>query len=328
MRCLVCDFGGSSLKYALVDEKAIMSNNGRVPAPLASVEQFQDTVEALFNRYKEDIEGIAISMPGYIDSDTGYLSESGAYSCLYGKNIIEVVSARCPVNIAVENDGKCGALAEAWNGALSDCKDGAVVILGSGVGGGIIKDKKIHKGKNAIAGEFSYLITDQAEMGVTSCSFMSLGMLGVTYKICKVKNLDFSVQDSADAIAYMDTLLHSQYPKPIGTPKKIKADGKKFIEWVKAGDEQVVAIYKDFICSLAVLVHNIQICHAPDRIVIGGGLSNVTQIFTDLKAELELFYKAAGLSKDLYAEVIKSEYAEECNLLGAMYNYLTHYGGM
>ncbi len=65
MKCLVCDFGGSSVKYALVDEFAVMENSGKVAAPLGSLEDFVECIGKLYDRYKDEIEGIAVSIgPG------------------------------------------------------------------------------------------------------------------------------------------------------------------------------------------------------------------------------------------------------------------------
>lgn len=65
---------------------------------------------------------------------------------------------KCLTKITIENDGKCAALAEVWKGSLKDY--GVVIVLETGVGGGIIRDKKIYKGKNFFAGEFSFVATN------------------------------------------------------------------------------------------------------------------------------------------------------------------------
>ena len=57
------------------------------------------------------------------------------------------------VNVTIENDGKCAALAELWCGELSNVENGAVVVLGTGIGGGIIINGKLHKGSHFSAGE-------------------------------------------------------------------------------------------------------------------------------------------------------------------------------
>lgn len=325
MKCLACDFGGSSVKYALVDEQAQMEAAGKVEAPLDSIEQFIDTIEQLYNRFKDKITGIAISMPGYIDPDTGYLSDSGAYIPLYGHSILELLKDRCPLPITIENDGKCAALAEVWNGALHGSRDGAVIVLGSGIAGGIVKDGKIHGGRESAAGELSYMIIDPAEHNDLSCAYMSAAMHGLTYRICKAKNLSLSVQNSASILEEIDERVAMPYANPDSELKDIKADGVQIFKWLEEGDPDAKRIYQTFINSLAVVVHNLQICYAPEKIVIGGGLSLSDRILDDLNEELIRYYAGAGLGKQLQANVVRSRYLDECNLIGAAYNFMTRY---
>lgn len=322
MKVLALDFGGSSVKYGIVDENAAIGESGKLPAPLASAEDFTDTVSGLYEKYKDEVSGIGISLPGNIDPESGVLFGSGVYMKLYGLSITELIKEKCGVPVFVENDGKCGALSEAWKGSLSDCKDGAVIILGSGIAGGIIKDKKIHSGKNFNAGELSYMVTSPGDYSMLSSSCMSVGMLGVTYKLCKLKNLDFSVQDSYETQVYLDSILGSKFPKPDGEPKKIKADGKQFFEWLREGDKDAEQVYKEFITALGSLAFNVQICYAPDKIVIGGGLSMEDCIIPDLKAEMDKYYEGYGLGERMRAEIVRSAYRSEANLCGAAYNFI------
>lgn len=324
MKCLALDFGGSSVKYALVDQQAHLEHSAKVPAPLNSVDEFVETVTNLYGRFREEIEGIAISMPGHLSSTEGILFDSGAYKALYGFNIYELLQERCPVPITMENDGKCAALAEAWKGALAECRDGAVIVLGSGIAGGIIKDGKIHSGRDFSAGELSYLITDPTQKTPLCCAYMSAAMHGLCYRVCKAKNLDLSIQDSASILTWLDDLIQMPYADPKGSLKKIKSDGVQIFKWLSEGDADVTYIYRNFIRSLAVVVHNVQICYAPEKIAIGGGLSLENRIFEDLDQELCSYYQAMEVGEELYADVVKCHYLSECNLIGAMYNYLLH----
>ena len=326
MKCLACDFGGSSVKYALVDDQAQMEESGKLPAPLDSVEQYVDTVGQLYDTYRDRIKGIAISMPGYINPENGYLSDAGAYMQLYGNSIIDLLKNRCPIPIAVENDGKCAALAEAWKGSLAGCKNAVALVLGSGIAGGIIKDGKIHSGRDFAAGELSYLITDPTKHNELGCAYMSAAMHGLTYRVCKAKNIDLAVQDAASILKWLDENIRMPYVEPEGDLKKIKADGISIFQWLSEGDTDVLSIYRNFIRTLAQVVHSVQLCFAPEKISIGGGLSLQKRIFRDLEDELQSYYQGMRLGRQLHATIVKSRYLNECNLVGAMYNYLLHFG--
>lgn len=325
MKCLVLDYGGSSVKYAIVNDNAEMLQTGTGPAPLGSLDEFLDSVAGIYEQFKDEVEGIAMSLPGFINPATGVHFGSGVYGdLLKGNNVIELVGKRCGCKVSLENDGKCGALAEAWKGSLSDVNNGAVLVLGSGIGGGVIVDGKIHHGRNTTAGEFSFLLTGR-ECSMFDAAYMSAGALGLTYRICKYKNLDLTVQDAAPTMAFLDSIAGDQYPKYEEEPKKIKADGRQIMEWVKEGDEAAIKVYKDFVYSLAMLCENIQITLAPDKIVIGGGLSRAETLMDDLRKEIDKLCASAMIADEMKAEVVRSRYLNECNILGAMYNYIQQY---
>lgn len=324
---LVFDFGGSSVKYAVIDDKARILFSDKEPAPLESEDAFIRTIKMLYKRHEKEVDGIALSLPGIIDSESGNHYGSGAYSrILKGKNIVEMISRACGTKAAVENDGKCGALSEAWTGALSDVRDGAVLILGTGVGGGVIIDKKIHRGLNFSAGEFSFTITKFDGYTIADEAWMNVGIVGMTYKICKWKNLDISFQDAGDTLLKYDKLLKEGFPVYEEPPLQYKVDGKKIFQWIEQKDEDAIRAYKEFLSSLVVLIHNIQTCFAPPKIIIGGGLSRVERLMPDINSELNKFYEQGCIPDILHASLEKSKFLDECNLLGAMYNFMGQYG--
>lgn len=326
MRCLALDYGGSSVKYAIVNERAEMEITGSGPAALESTEAFLESVSNLYNQYQNQIDGIALSLPGFINPISGEHFGSGVYSdILAGKNVIELVKARCACNVSVENDGKCAALAEAWNGSLSGVKSGVVLVLGSGIGGGVIIDGKVLHGKNTTAGEFSFFLTGR-DYNAFDASWMSVGTMGLTYQICKQKNLDLTIQDAAPMMSLLNTMVGDKFPKFNEEPKKIKADGRQIFKWIEEGDHEALIIYQRFLHSLAMMCENIQITLAPELIVIGGGLSCAERLIDDLREEIDALCKATMITDEMKAVVVRSRYLDECNILGAMYNYIQQYG--
>ena len=325
MKCLVLDYGGSSVKYAVVGDDAVMSHNGSAAAPLNSMEEFLDSAAALYGSFRDEVDGIAMSLPGFIDPETGMHFGSGVYGdILKGKNVKKLVQQRCGCKVSLENDGKCGALAEAWKGSLSDVKNGAVLVLGSGIGGGVIVDGKVLHGRNTTAGEFSFLLTGR-KGNLFDAGFMSVGVMGLTYAVCKLKNLDLTIQDAAPMMPVFEAAAGNEYPSFEEPPKKIKADGRQIFQWVAEGDPAAVKVYKEFLHSLAMICQNIQITLAPDRIVIGGGLSRSDMLLDDLRAEIDRVCQNSMIDDKMKAEVVRSRYMNECNILGAMYNFIQQY---
>lgn len=323
---LAMDFGGSSVKYALVDRDGEIRSSGRAAAPLESEEKFLGTVERIYRRCP-DAEGLAISIPGYVDADTGVLIGSGAYSCLYGRNIAELARSRTGLDTAVENDGHCGALAELWLGSLAGCEDGVVLILGSGVAGGIIKSGRIHAGKNLAAGEFSNYLVNPNEANFLGEAVMNCAAFGLTYKLCKAKNIDLACQDLAGNMLAIDKIYGARFPSFSEPPRRIRADGRRLAQWVKEGDAAAKKIYDEFLAALAFMIVNIQVTYAPERVVIGGGLSRIENMLDDLREELDTYYNGTGFGSELRANVMLSRYLDECNLLGAAWNYISRFPG-
>lgn len=327
MDILAIDFGGSSVKYGLVNGAGELIGAGRRAAPLLSKEEFVRAVEEIYRSFGDRAAGVSISMPGYIETETGTLTGSGAYRCLYGCSLREMLGDVIPVKIAVENDGKCGALAEVWKGALADCLDGIVMILGSGIAGGVIKNRRIHSGLHGTAGEFSDYLVRPEDPTFCGLAVMNCASFGLTYKLCKAKDLDLACQDCAAELQGTDASFGGRYPAKEGPKRKIKADGKQLVKWLEEGDETAARIYGEFLGDLAGMIFNLQIVYAPQKVVIGGGLSRIPGLAEALRERLAELYLGTGVGRELQAVVEKSRYLDEGNLIGAAYHYRLCFGG-
>lgn len=296
MKILVLDVGGTFIKYAVMNENVEILEKGKVPTPMDTLEHFVDIIGELFDKYKDEIEGIAMSLPGRMDSNRGYLYSGGALQYNCNKNIVEILHKRCPVPITIENDGKCAALAEAWIGNLKDCDDGIVVILGTGIGGGIIKDKKLHKGKHFMAGEFSMVFSDSKELNSDIKQFWA-GKNGVPV-ICA-------------AVAEIKKL-------PLEA-----VDGYKVFEYVKSGDEEVLDILNRFCSKLVTQLYNLQYIYDPEKIAIGGGVSQQSSLIECIQKHVEIEAEKLGPFLMEKPKVVPCKFFNDSNLIGALYNYLT-----
>ena len=124
---LALDIGGSAIKYALMTNEGAFVEKNKVKTPLDCIESFVEVIGKIYDNYKNQIKGIAISMPGLIDAERGYAYTGGFLTYNSDKEIVKILQKRCPVKITIENDGKCAALAEVWQGSLKGCKYGAVI---------------------------------------------------------------------------------------------------------------------------------------------------------------------------------------------------------
>ena len=143
MKIMVFDVGGTEIKYSVMDEQMHRTNSGAVPTPQDTQAQFLDAVYRLYAPHKDEVTGIAMALPGFVDNRTGYVSNGGALLYNTATPVGQLLAEKCGCPVILENDGKAAAMAELANGALKDCCNAAVFIIGTGVGGGIIANGQL-----------------------------------------------------------------------------------------------------------------------------------------------------------------------------------------
>lgn len=295
MEFLVLDVGGSAIKYAVMNENAEFIEKGKVQTPMDSIEHFIEIIGAIYDKYSKRITGIAMSMPGRIDSERGYAYTGGTLIYNDNKEIVSILQKRCPVPITIENDGKCAGLAEVWMGNLRDCDDAIVVVIGTGIGGAIIKDKKLHKGKHFTAGEFSFIFTNNAAFKSEKSDRWSgqAGIYGLRIPVARAKNLPLE-----------------------------EVDGYKVFQYINSGDEEVLNILDDYCYRMVVQLYNLQYIYDPEKIAIGGGISRQVILMEYIQKNVQKY--AESLSYKLVEpEIVSCKFFNDSNLIGALYTYLT-----
>lgn len=294
MKYLVLDVGGTAIKYALMTEKLEFLEKGKIKIPRDSIENFIDNIGNIYDKYKNDIEGMALSIPGILDSDTGYMYTGGSLEYNTDKNMLKVLGERCKTKIAIENDGKCAALAELWKGNLQECENGVVILLGTGVGGGIIKDKKLYKGKHFFAGEFSFIAGNINVMSNNDKEWWGSlnGLDGLLDDFAKVKNLN-----------------------------RNEIDGIKFFEYANNDDKDALEILNKFTYKTALAIINLQCILDADKYLIGGGISEQDILIKYIKKNIDDYHSQFEyfVPKPV---VDRCKFRNDSNLIGALYNFL------
>lgn len=172
MKILSVDVGGTFLKYAALDEAANFFLQNKIPTPKKNYSAFLQKIFEIFQ--SDNFDGIAISLPGIIDNQRGFCVKSSALDFNSKKFIADDLKKICKIPVAVENDSNCAALAEIKIGNLSDVDDAFVIVFGTMIGGTFIKNKKIHRGKNFLSGEISFLLDDSQKFFWQTCSTESI----------------------------------------------------------------------------------------------------------------------------------------------------------
>ena len=164
MNIVGIDIGGTTIKADLYQSDGHSLNQCREVATEIDFEkktnQILEQVCQLIAFYKEkfELDGVAISSAGVVDSQAGKISYAGYTIPGYiGTDFRGRILEEFGLPIAIENDVNCAALGEAWLGAAKGHASAVMITVGTGIGGGIIYDGKIVNGSTYTAGEVGYL---------------------------------------------------------------------------------------------------------------------------------------------------------------------------
>ena len=301
MKLMVFDVGGTEIKYSVMDESLERRESGSVPTPMTTQEDFLDVLCGLYQPHRGEVEGIAMSLPGFIDSERGICLGGGALRYNHRREVARPLSERTGVPVHIANDGKCAALAELRDGALTGCRNASVYIIGTGVGGGLIINGEILNGRHFTAGEFSFMRVgngDWDDPGTTAglvCSTM--GLLEMNRRFNGF---------------FTDDLL----------------DGRQFFDRVHAGDKGAAEVLGRFCRQIAMHIANLTILLDLEKVAIGGGISKQPILIDTIRKSLDEMYENPspyfdpGLPK---TEIVPCRYGSEANQVGAYYYYMDAY---
>lgn len=293
---MVFDVGGSKVKYAVINENGEFLKKGDYPSSQYDFDQFQDDLISvtLENKEKYHVSGIALSCPGGVDSESGIIGGASALPCIHGPNFKEIFGKATGLPVEIENDANCAALGEVWKGAAKNNQNVLFTIIGSGIGGAVVKNRKIHKGANLHGGEIGYMVLNvvKDDGNVTFKTWSELAATGALVRhVANLKGIDAA-----------------------------ELDGQKIFAAAEAGDEDCIKAIDDFYLSLAQGIFNIQYMYDPEKIILGGAISNREDLIEQINKKLDIILDSVKIAK--VRPVIEScQYKNDANLLGALFHY-------
>ena len=252
------DFGGTKIEAAALDRngqilsRVRMDNPGHYAAAIT-------TVRDLVGRVEREIgtKGtIGIGTPGSISPTTGVMRNSNSLY-LNGRHFREDLSAAFGRDIRMANDANCFALSEAIDGAGAGSKVCLGLILGTGCGGGVVVENKLIEGYNAIGGEWGHNPLPwptEKELPGPKCYCGQRGCLE---------------QWISGTGLQRDYLERSQN----------SLTAEHIIEQARRGQLEARIALDHLIDRIGRAVATVCNVIDPDTIVIGGGLSNITEIY-------------------------------------------------
>ena len=280
------DLGGTKIEGILVDETFETIEKKRIPTNQDyGYDSILDSIKNLIlelTRESDEKFSIGICTPGALSLNSGLIKNSNT-QCLIGKDLRNDLRNILDHDVSIENDANCFALAEARLGAGKNSNLIFGVIMGTGVGGGIIIDGKIHHGRTNIAGEWGHhCLHDEGN----SCYCGNRGCVE-TYISGPALEKNWSQLSN----------LNQSLPEIIQN-----TDNPNFVNWKKT-------FLDNFGLSLANVIDILD----PDMIILGGGVSNIDFLYDEGK---NLVYEKV-FSDTIDTPIVKNKLGDSAGVFGA-----------
>jgi fructokinase len=254
MRCVGIDLGGTKIEGVVLDEEAQPVLRRRVPT---ESERGYDHIVARIAELAETLleaapgcRLVGLGTPGAVSRRTGRMKNSNT-TCLNDRDLPADVARHLGRPVRVENDANCFTLAEATAGAGRGAEVVFGVIMGTGVGGGITAHGRLLRGPQSIAGEWGHQSIDPAGPGCYC------GQRGCVERYISGPAVEESYRRLSGAEAKMDEIA-----------------GR-----ARAGEPAAGAVLDAFLDRFGRGLANVIDILDPDVVVLGGGLSNVEELY-------------------------------------------------
>ncbi len=286
------DLGGTKTEVVVLDDELQTVFRKRVTTPAQDYEAILVMIAELVREAGNTLGSrptVGIGTPGALSPSTGVLRNSNT-SCLNGQPFQADIEKRLDCSVKLQNDANCFTLSEALNGAGQGFMTVFGVILGTGAGGGLVVDRQLLTGPNAIAGEWGHnpLPWVRESDGSPRC-------------YCGKKSC-IETYVSGSGLAH-----NFQYKTGLSL------NSEAIVRAAERGDkncEQAMDLYYDQLArALAHVVNMID----PDVIVLGGGMSNIDEIYRQLPSRL-LSYVFSDI---LATPILPAQHGDSSGVFGA-----------
>jgi len=288
------NIGGTEVKYALISDEYQLLQEGHILTDFSDANDLVNTIRDLQDTQFPHISGIGISVPGTVfpNDNDGTVYGGGALHYLDHFALGSAVATACNIQVKVTNDGKSGALGEYSNGALKGSHIGVVMVLGTGVGGGIIIDGHILYGAHSFGGEFSFM-TNRDDAGMKASN-----MLGFTggWKGLKKEILIETHQEDDAAM-----------------------NGKTLFQQIASGNQEAVHGFEKYCYRIATKITDLQAVLDPDIFAISGGISEQKILTDEINHQIDNVLSEQSFPQFPHPHVVQATNRNHANVIGAVY---------
>jgi glucokinase len=267
------DIGGTKVAAALVTADGEIRHKTRVPmvstgdaaAGFAAVKAAIGAVFAAAPELRLAVTGIGLCSPGPLDPQTGIVLNPPNLPCWRNFPLAAETEEAFGVPARVDNDANAAGLAEAIWGAGVGYRNVFYATLGTGIGTGIVFDRRIYHGRTGAAAEGGHVSIDYQG---PRCA---CGKRGCIEALASGPQIARRAQEKLAAGAASRILDHA------GSPEQVRAEhvGEAFREGDAVADE----ILRETAFLLTVWLGTIVDLLEPDVMVVGGGLAELMSSF-------------------------------------------------
>jgi fructokinase len=284
------DLGGTKTESLLLSPEGTVLLRRRRPTPLA--EGYEAMLSVVAGMVREAAAllpsqaafSIGIGIPGSIDPVSGLVRNANS-TCLIGRPLQEDLTLMLGRPVRVRNDADCFTLAESLAGAGQGFGLVFGVIMGTGCGGGICIDGVVREGPHRIAGEWGHFSVDP---GGIECYCGSRGCIETLISGSGVEERHFRE-----------------------TGRRISMD--RIVTEARSGEPCCSRLFERFLDDFGRCLGGLISILDPDAVVLGGGLSNIYELYT-IGIERVSQY---AFHDDLRTPVLRNRLGDSAGVFGA-----------
>ena len=303
---LAIDIGGTKLAAGIVTATGELLDTVRTPTfveqgPDRIVERLLDLSRTLLQRTHASVSRVGIGCGGPLDTRRGLIQNPPNLPGWIDYPLVRRIQAGLGLPVSLENDANAAALAEYHFGAGRGTRHMVYLTISTGIGGGLILDGELYRGKHGNAGELGHI---QVRYDGRPCNCGGRGCLEAY-----ASGTNIARRARELAAHHPESLLARLVP----TLEDIQA--QTVLAALQAGDPVANALWDETLDILAAGVASIVHAFDPERVVIGGGISNFADLLFPPLRERVARRSMPALADSV--DICPAAFAENVGILGA-----------
>jgi len=306
------DLGGTNLKGIIMTQDGAGRHLTRIPteAQLGGAHVLDNMLKLIGELIrkegsKENILGVGIGSPGFIDKDGLVFGGAENLPGWRGTRMFDPILSRYGLKATAGNDATVAALAEFKYGAGRGVNNIVCFALGTGIGGGIVTGGKLYKGTYGMAGELGHIVVQTdglpcncGQRGCVEQYASATGIANMARAVCK----EMGKKETTSF-----TVAVNESP--------MKVTSKMVYDFVKKNDPVAIQVHQRVCDMLARAIGITLNTLSPDRVILGGGVMMAGQIIIDTVAQYTPRYCWPSIWER--CEIVAAQAGEDAGVLGA-----------